>query len=149
MNCQSQLSYYYLTIILLNSFIIIFFFKFVAFVFAFTNYHHYRAFVLLPLFFVYFVMHSACCTIQWYSHNTWSQGLNNENKKIVIKLAFFFVLTGYNERLPYCCDILEPSYRPTRPPPPAPGNSTQFRGSRTLKQRHKDTDHIRPMSYFR
>jgi hypothetical protein len=62
------------------------------------------------------------------------------------KISICFVLTGYNERLPYCCDILEPSYRPTRLPPPDPGNSTQFRGSRTLKQRHKGTDHIRPMS---
>jgi hypothetical protein len=74
-------------------------------------------------------------------------GLNNENKKNGIKSAFF-VLTGYNERLPYCCDVLEPSYRPTPLPPPDPGNSTQFRGSRTLKQRHKGTGHIRPMSYF-
>lgn len=86
MNYQSQLSY-----CLTQHFYHYFFFNLVAFLFAFTNYHHHRAVVLLPPFFLQFVTHSASCT----THMPVTQlqnlitGLNNENKKNAIKLAFY------------------------------------------------------------
>jgi hypothetical protein len=61
----------------------------------------------------------------------------NKRGNLVVTKSYVCILTDYNEHLPYCCDILEPSCRPTLLPPPDPGNSTQTRGSRKLEHRHR------------